>query len=84
MVMRPPSGIASRALRLRLRTAFSSCDGFTLVSHSPPAPLQLDQRHRLSKSLGIEIASIGRPPDACAGSTVQFPTWTQCAARWNG
>ena len=38
MVMRPPSGIASRALMQRFSSAFSSCGGSTSAGHSPVAP----------------------------------------------
>ena len=38
MVMRPPSGMASRALMQRLRSAFSSWFGSTRAVQSPTAP----------------------------------------------
>ena len=44
MVMRPPSGMASRALRQRFSSAFSSCAGVDLGGHRPPAPTTSTRR----------------------------------------
>ena len=46
MVMRPPSGMASRALMQRFRSAFSSWLGSTSVGQSPAAPTTLDRDRR--------------------------------------
>ena len=52
MVMRPPSGIASRALMQRLRSAFSSCGGSTSAGHRPAGADHLDCDGRARRCAG--------------------------------
>ncbi len=88
MVMRPPSGIASRALITRLSRALSSWEVSTLVSHRPPAPTTSTSTagptvRRISSSMPAtrRFASVG------FGSRVwrrekASRRWVSVAARW--
>ena len=59
MVMRPPSGIASRALMHRLSSAFSSCGGSTSAGQRPDGADDLDGMagptvRRISSSMPVD------------------------------